>query len=192
MNLIKMIFSLFFNRGSKSEQLIVVHKKDGILKNSNIGNAIIGLNPNSLKTNKYEVFINAQDVITSSGRYPDRQKYYNEHEKDLKNNISGITNRVNELLNNLGYKGNISITSGLRTPSSNAKAGGAKKSNHVIGKAVDILDDKEQTLANTLVNSQDLLEKYGLYMEDPRYTIGKSTNWVHLQTTPTKRRVFIP
>lgn len=84
------------------------------------------------------------------------------------------------------------ISSGYRTPEANAEAGGAKKSNHMKCAAVDFVDDKNQSLAKFCMDNIELLEKLGLYMEDPSYTKGKYTNWVHLQTVKTSKRIFKP
>jgi hypothetical protein len=43
-------------------------------------------------------------------------------------------------------------------------------------------------LAKWCVKNVQLLEKAGLYLENPEFT----PTWVHLQTRPTKNRIFIP
>jgi hypothetical protein len=60
------------------------------------------------------------------------------------------------------------------------------------GLALDILDDKLQTLAKLI--TKELLIKYDLYMEHPSDTIGKSANWLHLQSAKTAsgNRIFHP
>jgi len=62
----------------------------------------------------------------------------------------------------------------------------------MLGNAIDIIDDKQQSLANKL--TPEILAKYNLYMEDKSATIGKVTNWVHLQTVApkSKKRIFLP
>lgn len=79
------------------------------------------------------------------------------------------------------------ISSGYRPASINASVGGAKLSAHQTCQAVDIVD-KDGKLAEWLLNNLTLLEDNGIFMEDPRFTNG----WVHLQTRPTRNRVFIP
>ncbi len=89
------------------------------------------------------------------------------------------------------------VSSGYRPGVYNSKAGGAKTSAHMSCQAVDIID-KDGKLAEWCLNNLDILEQNGLYLEDPRYTYiinseGERVNgWIHLQTKPTKRRVFIP
>lgn len=56
---------------------------------------------------------------------------------------------------------------------------------HLSGEAVDI-NDPSGSLYTWLNNNQHILELAGLYMEANTY------GWVHLQTRPTSRRVFIP
>jgi hypothetical protein len=85
------------------------------------------------------------------------------------------------------------VSSGFRPSEVNAATkGAAKKSNHMLGNAIDILDDKKQSLANKL--TPEILAKYNLYMEDKSATVGKMTNWVHLQIVPpkSKKRIFFP
>lgn len=79
------------------------------------------------------------------------------------------------------------ISSGYRPASINASVGGAKLSAHQTCQAVDIVD-KDGKLAEFCLNNLTLLEECGIFMEDPRFTNG----WVHLQTRPTRNRVFIP
>ena len=135
--------------------------------------------------------ITRNDVITASGAYPERANSP-ELTEEVKDNIDELIEKVNALLADLGVK-SVKLSSGFRPSAVNAKiANAAKKSNHSIGKALDIMDDKNQSLAKKV--TIELLEKHDLYMEDPAYTKGKSTNWVHLQTPKTKsgKRVFIP
>lgn len=64
---------------------------------------------------------------------------------------------------------------------------GAKNSTHKTGEGVD-LNDRQGKMKEWLYKNAHLLEKFDLYME-----IGSMTpTWVHLQTRPTKRRMFYP
>lgn len=85
------------------------------------------------------------------------------------------------------YGKSMIVTSGYRPPGINKKIGGAKSSSHMTLEACDFRDTDGE-LAKWCLANIAVLEKAGLYMEDPRYTKG----WVHLQTRKTKRRVFIP
>lgn len=110
----------------------------------------------------------------------DRRKVYaSEFKPEYLDNTKILLQKVNSLLNDLGIKES-DITSGWRPESINSKTpNAAKRSAHMICKAVDILDDKNQTLAKLVASSPDLLRKYGLFLEDPGATRGNN-NWVHL------------
>lgn len=132
-----------------------------------------------------------QDYITSSNRYPKRAES-EELTDQVKSNAEELLKRVNALLKELGVS-KVSISSGFRPSDVNNKiTNAAKRSAHQSGEALDILDDKNQTLCKKI--TKELLEKYDLYREDSDYTIGKNDNWVHLQTRPTKsgKRIFQP
>ena len=123
--------------------------------------------------------INLNDYLTSSGSYPDRAKS-SELTAELISNANTLLPKVNALLDELGIK-NVKISSGFRTSEANvATPNSAKKSAHMICKAIDILDDKSQTLGKLIASRPDLLKKHGLMIEDLGSTIGKITNWVHL------------
>lgn len=134
--------------------------------------------------------IKLSDYITASSRYPDRLDS-EELTPDVKDAALGLLGRVNRLLDELMVK-EVDVTSGFRPSSVNAGVGGATKSAHMTGEAIDLMDDEDQSLAKSI--TKELLEKYDLYREDYDYTKGKYTNWVHLQTRPTKsgRRIFRP
>jgi len=121
-------------------------------------------------------------------------EYPADYSKEIEQNALDLIKRVNGLLNDLEIR-QITVSSGWRPPEINKSIGGSVKSNHVIGKAVDIVDDKEQSIAKRILENPDLLKKHGLWLEDPDYTKGKRTNWVHLDTkSRSKRSVnkFIP
>jgi hypothetical protein len=83
-------------------------------------------------------------------------------------------------------------TSGWRPPSVNAATkGAAKKSNHLLGRAIDINDPAGDLSAWLMTpDGQKALEEIGLWMEHPSATPG----WAHVQTVPPKsgKRVFYP
>lgn len=79
------------------------------------------------------------------------------------------------------------ITSGFREPAHNQAVGGRPKSAHLTCQAADIADT-DRTLSNFCLNNIPLLEKCGLWMEDPAKTVG----WIHLQIRPASRRIFTP
>lgn len=127
-------------------------------------------------------------VITASGRYPDRAKSP-ELTDEVKSNINDLITRVNTLLIELGVK-QVTVSSGFRPSAVNAGVkGAAKKSNHLIGKALDLYDPKGE-LDKLFMSNLKTLEKHGLYLEHPDATVG----WAHLQSvTPRSgNRVFKP
>lgn len=135
-----------------------------------------------------------QDVVTASGRYPERAKS-KELTPDIIANIYDTVRRVNGLLDDLGWAGKRDATSGFRLTSVNSSIGNAaKKSMHTRGKAVDLLDDGQQTLSHAILARPDLLKKWGLWLEHPDCTRGEKTNWAHLDSSTDRRdrpvRVF--
>ena len=134
--------------------------------------------------------ITLQDWITSSGRYPERAKS-KELTDEVKANAEELLKRVNAAFKELGIT-KASVSSGFRPSDANKAAGGAKKSTHMIGMAIDIIDDKSQSLCKKFNN--DILDKFDLYREDSDFTKGKNSNWCHLQTRKTNsgKRVFKP
>lgn len=127
------------------------------------------------------------DVVTASGRYPDRAKS-SELTDEVKSNINDLITRVNALLSDLGIK-QVSVSSGFRPSAVNAATkGAAKKSGHMVGKCVDLVDDKEQSLGKLITSKPELLRKYGLFLEDLAATKGQNSNWAHLDTIERKDR----
>jgi len=105
----------------------------------------------------------------------------------LMTNALALIEAVNGLLRDLGVQ-SITVSSGYRTATANIASGGAKRSLHMDCRAVDLLDDKSQTLAKLVQSRPDLLAKYGLWLEDPAFTKGKFTNWLHIDTGNRKDR----
>lgn len=121
-------------------------------------------------------------------------KYETEYNKSIENNAKDLLQRVNSLLTDLGIE-KAKVSSGWRPKAINKNAGGAKKSAHLVGKAIDIKDDENQSLSKKILENAHLLKDYGLWIEDPKYTKGKWTNWVHLDTVKRSDRKinkFIP
>jgi hypothetical protein len=141
--------------------------------------------------------ITLNEYITASGRYPDRLNS-SELTKSVKTNATTLLEKVNALLLDLGVSGPFSVSSGFRPSAVNgATPNAAKGSLHQSGQAIDIVDDKKQTLAKLVQSKPELLKKHGLWLEHPNNTIGKNTNWCHLDMDSTIRkdrpvRVFIP
>lgn len=110
-------------------------------------------------------------------------------------NINILLEKVNALLWELKIT-EAKVSSGWRPAAINANvANSAKKSHHMTGKALDILDDAGQSIAAKILLNPELLKRYDLWLEDPAHTKGKHTNWVHLDIgTRTDRplRMFKP
>lgn len=135
--------------------------------------------------------ITLKDYLTASGKYPDRENS-SELTPDKLENASLLLKRVNALLAEAGIL-SVSVSSGFRPQAANTAAGGAKNSLHGTCLAIDLLDDKSQSLANKM--TPELLRKHDLFMENEAYTKGKFTNWVHLdigQRADRASRRFIP
>jgi len=128
-------------------------------------------------------------LISLDMYYKGRDK---EYPKDLtaevEENAKKLLQKVNALLFELKIT-TIKISSGWRPETLNAKVGGAKKSNHITGCAIDLSDPNEE-LDNLFQKNLKILEKYGLYLEHPDSTKG----WSHLQFVAPKsgNRVFKP
>lgn len=118
-----------------------------------------------------------RDFVTKKDR---RIEYKDQFNNDILTNAKKLLVNVNKLLNDLGIsKGD--VTSGWRPPTVNAQTtNAAKKSLHMLGLAVDILDNKTQDLGKLIASRPDLLKRYNLWLENPDHTRGKNTNWVHL------------
>jgi hypothetical protein len=132
------------------------------------------------------------DYVTKADR---RKQFASQFTPEILANSQRLLTQVNALLNDLNVQ-TANVTSGWRPATINAATPNAAKSSaHMIGLAVDILDNKNQDLAKLIGSKPDLLRKYGLFQEDPRYTIGINTNWTHLDLlvrSDRPSRQFIP
>lgn len=143
-----------------------------------------------------EVFT-LKDYLTASGSYPERENH-KELTPEYLENAKKLLTKVNQLLADLGIT-SAKISSGFRPTAVNAATkGAAKKSNHTICRAVDIIDDKGQSLAKRVQKLEEeakdgFLVKYELWLEHPEATKGVNSNWCHLDlsTSRTARKVRI-
>ncbi len=114
-------------------------------------------------------------------------QYPNDFTPEIKQNAEDLLNRVNGLLSELGQleglmSSNIQVSSGWRPPAVNAATpGSAKRSLHMSGKAVDIVDP-HRILYGMIMKHSQLLHKYGLWMESMLSTNG----WVHLDNSTAR------
>lgn len=95
---------------------------------------------------------------------------------EIQLNAQDLIKRVNNLFNALKLPVP-AVTSGWRPLAINVKASGAKRSLHMIGKAVD-LSDSNGSLKCSIKEQHGFLLDYGLWMENPDSTPG----WCHLDT----------
>jgi len=104
---------------------------------------------------------------------------------ELESNLNKLLEAVNKF--RTAYGKPMIVSSGWRPGKYNKAAGGAAKSAHVTCEAVDFADADGKLKAYVAKNPK-ILEQCGLYMEDP----GATKTWMHVQTRPTKNRIFKP
>ena len=104
---------------------------------------------------------------------------------DQNKNLNDLLAKINIIRDIYGKP--MSVSSGYRPAAINANVGGAANSTHTLCQAVDIRDPNGQFREWCLKNLQ-LFKDNGLWLEDFRWT----PTWVHIQTRPASRRVFIP
>lgn len=128
-------------------------------------------------------------MITIDSYFMGRDKQFpDELTQEIKDNASDLVVKVQKLLSIWG--GTTWVSSGWRPAAVNSKVpNAAKKSNHMTGKAVDLVD-KQGRLDEWCMANLKVLEDLGLYLEDPAAT----PTWCHIQSCPPKsgRRVFKP
>ena len=113
------------------------------------------------------------------------------HEQELTDEIRAnaeiLCGRVNQLIAAFGE--DRGLRSGWRPAAVNHAAGGATRSKHMSGHAVDI-EDNDGRLDAFCGQNVGLLAQLGLWLEAPEYT----ESWTHIQCVPPRsgRRFFIP
>lgn len=123
-----------------------------------------------------------KDILTSSGKYPDRESHP-ECTEEVKNNAKKLIDILNPFLEELGIKNPV-VSSGFRTSDANAAlANSAKKSLHMQGLACDLSDIKG-TIDKLVESRDDLKKKYGIWQESPASTNG----WCHLDIKSRGKR----
>lgn len=130
-----------------------------------------------------------KDLLTSSGKYPEREKH-KEVTPEVIKNAEALLSKVNALLKDLKID-KVSVSSGFRPSEVNAGiANAAKKSLHMQGSAVD-LSDPDGKLDALIESRDDLKKKYGLWQESP----GATKGWAHIDAKDRGKRfknTFIP
>jgi Peptidase M15 len=139
--------------------------------------------------------VGGKSVITLEDYWQGRDiEYFNELNEEIRQNASDLLWRVNGLLKELNIV-SVKVVSGWRPASINKKVGGASRSYHISGQAVDLRDNSQQEFSRLLIKNNHLLTKHGLWLENPNSTRG-NTNWVHLDTgsrnSVNGERVFEP
>jgi hypothetical protein len=110
-------------------------------------------------------------------------------------NLADLMARINVI--RVHYGKPLRVSSGYRPAAQNQAIGGAAQSSHMTCQAVDFSDPSGDFSRWCLAN-MDLLNKTGLYLEDPRWTRIKDSNgqitggWTHLSSRPTKSNPFVP
>jgi len=143
----------------------------------------------AVKEKQYVEVISFQDYITASGKYNERLTH-KELDDEKVQNAYKLLEKVNVLLNDLGVY-QVAVSSGFRPSDINAGiVGAAKKSLHMSCLAIDIAD-LDGKLDKLIASRDDLLKKYGLWLENPKKTI----NWCHLDCKDRGKRdlnIFMP
>ena len=78
------------------------------------------------------------------------------------------------------------ITSGYRTAEHNAKVGGAKSSQHLLGRAADI-QVADTSVEDVAAYAESLMPAWGGVGRYP-VKAGRAKGWVHVDTRPNKSR----
>lgn len=134
------------------------------------------------------------------------KQYPAEFTQQVRDNAAELLRRVNLLLGAAKKQGvapgidqmtGTAVAGPWRPASVNERtANSGKTSTHLTGEGIDLQDTKGRPLARWCLRNLALLEELGLWMEDPRWTAGKTQTdpWVHLQSRPPKsgRRVYVP
>lgn len=112
---------------------------------------------------------------------------YEDLPDELKKNAEELLRKVNLFRKEYGQP--MYVTSGYRTLEHNISIGGAKDSAHCHCQAIDF-KDVDGKLKEFIEKDTSILERYGLYQENPERT----KTWIHLQSReiPSGNRIFNP
>lgn len=107
--------------------------------------------------------------------------FVDEWSAEIRHNAHDLMSRVNLLLAELNVV-SAKVVSGWRPREINQRIGGSPQSYHITGKAVDLRDNSNQDFAKLIIDNKHLLHKYQLWLENPQFTRGQHSNWIHLDT----------
>lgn len=132
----------------------------------------------------------SMNILTLDQYWMGRDKQYpQELTAAIRADAAETVRRANLLLAEAG-RTHATVNSGWRPPAVNAGVpGAAKKSNHMLGRAIDIGDD-DGSLDAWCMAHLPVLERIGLWLEYPDST----PRWCHVQIVPPRsgNRVFRP
>lgn len=97
-----------------------------------------------------------------------------DYNEEIRKNAERLIYKVNGLLTDLRVE-RVRVSSGWRPATVNRRIGGAKRSLHLNGKAIDLADSNKE-LARRILDNRGLLKKWGLWLENTEHT----DTWVHL------------
>lgn len=123
--------------------------------------------------------LTVKDVLTSSGRYPEREQLADEN---VQFNATVMAAKISLLAQELGYTGKINdVSSGFRPQLANAATpGSAKRSLHMEGRAVDLVGQEFGKFIRAHADGPEALRRNKLFMESLEQTVGKYTGWTHI------------
>jgi uncharacterized protein YcbK (DUF882 family) len=189
--LLAALLSILGTSANGSESQIPKEKIEQTAKNfgvneTELANAL--RNPQVVQSVKHNKNNQPSIAIPATKYFMGRDKQYsNEMNDNIKNNAANLMPKINALLKELGIN-SAEVRSGWRPSEINKKSGGAKHSLHMIGAALDI-SDPNQKISTAILKNPKILEKYGLWMENPKAT----PSWVHLDLgigRDPKNRIF--
>lgn len=118
--------------------------------------------------------LTANDILTSSGRYPERAKAATD---EVRANAAVLASKINLVCDELGYDGELDVTSGLRPEAVNAGVpGSAKRSLHIKAMACDFKSQGLGLAVRAHPNGAEILRKHRLFME----ALESTPTWTHI------------
>lgn len=127
--------------------------------------------------------ITFEDLITASGKYPERLNSP-ELTDEVQSNLRLLGSALHLLFTSIDLQTIPKVSSGFRPSNVNAAIpNAAKRSSHMIGKAVDLVDI-DGSIHQLILDHAETLKVYGLWIEDRAST----PVWCHLDMVPRSER----